>query len=140
MKTISVEELEWLLERGEVDLVDVRPEEDFRRLHVYGARSLPLSQIDPNSFAVGRRGDESVWLCLMCDRRLRASLAAGLIASAASRNLCVLNGGLQAWVKEGLPVVRPHRSLTLSLLFAYVAEWIWSGVSLFRRPVRLHPV
>ncbi len=133
------EELECLLERAEVDLVDVRPEREFEKMHAWGARSLPLSKLDPHSFAVAHLGNGSLSLCLMGDRTLRASVAAGLIAGTGLANPRVLEGGLQDWVKQGLPVVEPQRSFAVSRRFAHLSGRVRAAAALFRQGPRLRP-
>jgi rhodanese-related sulfurtransferase len=43
---IDIEELRERLNRGDVVLVDVRPEEEFRAGHIEGARSIPLEELE----------------------------------------------------------------------------------------------
>jgi rhodanese-related sulfurtransferase len=43
---IDIDELRQRLNRGDVVLVDVRPEEEFRAGHIEGARSIPLEELE----------------------------------------------------------------------------------------------
>jgi rhodanese-related sulfurtransferase len=139
MNTVTIDELEWLLEREAVDLVDVRPKQAFRNVHAYGARSVPLSRLAPRSLGAHRRGSESVPLCLMCDRTMCASLAAGLIAGVGLASPRVLKGGLEAWKKQGLPVVEYSASQRFFRSLAHLSDCLRSAIAFFWQRLRLHP-
>lgn len=55
-------ELLRLLDAG-VQLVEVLPEEDYRELHLPGARNIPLKQLDAGSTAVLDRANPVVVYC-----------------------------------------------------------------------------
>jgi 3-mercaptopyruvate sulfurtransferase SseA len=46
LEQVSTAELELRLARGDVVVLDVRPETEFRAGHIAGARSVPLSALD----------------------------------------------------------------------------------------------
>jgi hypothetical protein len=46
---------------------------------------------------------------LICWNRTRASLAAGLLRDAGCKHPVVLDGGMELWEAQGLPLVRPIR-------------------------------
>ena len=51
MKTMDCLTLETLIENHEpVDLIDIRPKNEFREMHIPGARSLPLAELSPIEF------------------------------------------------------------------------------------------
>jgi rhodanese-related sulfurtransferase len=103
--TITVEELK--RERGSVaqlQLVDVRSASEYASGHVPGAANIPLEQIEARLDDLDPRRP----LVLICQSGKRASITADLLAPH-RRALHVLDGGTQAWVKAGFPVVRSTR-------------------------------
>lgn len=106
MKTITPFELQLLIDEGEVELIDVRPKKDFERVHALTARSIPLSSFEPHAVLAHRRLDRHAPLYLMCRRKTLASLAACSLTSAGLEEPVVVEGGLEAWEEQCLPVVR----------------------------------
>lgn len=106
MKTISPVELQKLMDWGDVELIDVRPKKDFEKVHVLTARSIPLSSFEPHSVLANRQLDRHAPLYLICRRKTLATLAACGLAGAGLEEAIVVEGGLEAWEEQGLPVVR----------------------------------
>jgi rhodanese-related sulfurtransferase len=106
MKTITPFELQMLIDKGPVELIDVRPAQDFERVHPLGARSIPLSDLEPHSMLAHRKLDRHAPLYIICRRKTLASLAACSLASAGLDEPIVVDGGLEAWEEQCLPVVR----------------------------------
>ena len=91
-----------LVERGEVQILDVRTPAEFRRGHIPGAVSVPLGALeeaaddlplDPNRPVVA--------VCLTAHR----SIAAVRLLSRRGWDIVQLQGGMRAWRSEGLPEV-----------------------------------
>jgi rhodanese-related sulfurtransferase len=100
LKTITPQEARRLIEDGAV-LVDVREAGERLRERIPGAQHLPLSRLDEADFAV-RRGNAVIFHCRSGARTQsqRARLAAK------TRGVCdayLVEGGLDAWRKAGLP-------------------------------------
>jgi peptidoglycan/xylan/chitin deacetylase (PgdA/CDA1 family)/rhodanese-related sulfurtransferase len=106
MKTITPFELQKLIDRGDVELIDVRPKKDFEKVHALTARSIPLSTFEPHSVLANRQLDRHAPLYLICRRKTLATLAACGLAGAGLDEAVVVEGGLEAWEEQGLPVVR----------------------------------
>jgi len=106
MKTITPFELQMLIDKRDVELIDVRPKKDFEKVHALGARSIPLSELEPHSVLAHRKLDKHAPLYIMCRRKTLASLAACSLAGAGSDEPIVVEGGLEAWEGQCLPVVR----------------------------------
>lgn len=86
----------------DVLLIDVRETSEFNALRVAGFRSLPLSQISSKTFSI--QTDHDIYL--LCRSGQRAALAANRMAELGIDRTFVIDGGLNAWVKCGLPVER----------------------------------
>ena len=106
MKTITPVDLQMLIDKRDVELIDVRPKKDFEKVHALGARSIPLSDLEPHSVLAHRKLDKHAPLYIICRRKTLASLAACSLASAGLDEPIVVEGGLEAWEEQCLPVVR----------------------------------
>jgi rhodanese-related sulfurtransferase len=104
LQTISPERAAELMRQGAV-LVDVREADEHARERIPGARHHALSQLDAQNPA--RPGDDVLIFHCRSGARTRAN-ADRLAAS----NVCetyVLEGGIEAWKKAGLPVALDRR-------------------------------
>jgi rhodanese-related sulfurtransferase len=100
MATISVHELSELCRSGQrPEIVDVRSESEFLVGHIAGAKCIPLQQIDLRHADLGD-GD----LVLVCESATRACMARDRIIASNGR-VKVLEGGVRAWRKAGLPLI-----------------------------------
>lgn len=106
MKTITPFELQKLMDWGDVELIDVRPKKDFEKVHAVTARSVPLSTFEPHAVLAHRKLDRHAPLYLICREKTLATLAACGLAGAGLDEAIVVEGGLEAWEEQGLPVVR----------------------------------
>jgi rhodanese-related sulfurtransferase len=106
MKTITPFELQILIDKRHVELIDVRPKKDFNKVHALVARSIPLSELEPHSVLSHRKLDKSAPLYIMCRSKALASLAACSLAGAGLAEPVVVDGGIEAWEGQCLPVVR----------------------------------
>lgn len=84
-------------------LVDVRTPAEFVRLHAPSARSLPLAKITPAAVEPLRDPDGRIYLT--CQAGTRAATACRQLEAAGVRDLCLVEGGMVAWVAAGLPTV-----------------------------------
>jgi rhodanese-related sulfurtransferase len=106
MKTITSFELQMLITKRGVEVIDVRPKDDFKRMHVAVAHSIPLASFEPHTVLAHRRLNKREPLYIMCDKRMLASLAAGSLAAAGLLEPVVVDGGIEAWERQCLPLLR----------------------------------
>jgi rhodanese-related sulfurtransferase len=101
VEQLSATELEQRLARGEVVLLDVRPEAEYRAGHIAGARSAPLEALEALVAKLPRRREIVAYCrgpyCVYADDAVRLLRARGLRA----RRLDV---GFPEWRRAGLPV------------------------------------
>ena len=104
MKTMDCSTLGMLIENHEpVDLIDIRSKKEFSSMHIPGARSLPFRELAVSKgFRRYRRIQESVYI--VGDDQGKASLAAGILRACGYMNAAVLDGGMKAWLDQGLPI------------------------------------
>ena len=79
-------------------LLDVRDYPEWRNSHVAGATLIPLAELQRNPRR-GALGDE---VLVLCQSGARAKQAAQLLGENGV-NVAVIEGGLNAWQKAGLP-------------------------------------
>lgn len=118
MKTIDPLHLEALYEAGNpIELIDVRPQDEFDRLHALGSRSMPLPELSHSKLLRERRLSPDKPLYIICRKGVLAKLAAEDLAAAGFDSSIIVEGGIDAWAYFGLPVVR-QRSTRTSLRIA----------------------
>jgi rhodanese-related sulfurtransferase len=108
---ISVKEVA-KLDPADMDLIDVRTPGEYAAVHATGARLVPLSGLDPKAIAAARQGQPETPIYLICKSGMRAGKAAEQLA-AAGIDAAVVEGGTDAWVAAGLPVVRGQGVISL---------------------------
>lgn len=107
MKTIHPLELEAKIEANEpVEIVDLRPRGQFEQRHVPGAHSIPFNKFDPEILAHSRELPLHEPLYVISERGRHAQIAAENMGARGLDNLVVVEGGLQLWERNGLPVDR----------------------------------
>lgn len=103
---ISPAEAKRLLSQGAV-LVDIREADEHAREQVTGAHHLPLSKLDEADLAL-HEGKPVVFHCRSGARTAaHAARLAGKVGGAC--DAFIIDGGLDAWKKAGLPVVTNRR-------------------------------
>ena len=100
LKTISAARAAELVRKGAV-LIDIREADEHARERIPGARHHGLSRIDAESPA--RPGDDVLVFHCRSGARTKGS-AARLSAASKTCESYILEGGLDAWKKAGLPV------------------------------------
>ena len=108
--TIHSSAMEALIDnRQPFDLIDVRTEQEFKSFHIAGARSVPLKKLSAPKVLQDRKRAATEPLYIIGGDRVRASLAAGILSGGGCCKAVVVDGGMDAWVSEGLSVVRERR-------------------------------
>lgn len=103
---INPTEAKRLLDQGAI-LVDIREADEHAREKLSGARHLPLSKLDEAEFAL-HDGKPVIFHCRSGARtQANALRLAGKVGDACEA--FIIDGGLEAWKKAGLPVVTDRR-------------------------------
>ena len=106
LPTIKPSEARRLLDRGAV-LIDIREADEHAREKIPGARHLPLSKLDDMDLAA-HAGKPVIFHCRSGARtQANAPRLAGKLGGACEA--FIVEGGLDAWRKAGLPVATDRR-------------------------------
>ena len=94
---ITVDEAKDMMARSEVQVIDVREPDEYRRGHVPGAELLPVATV----LARREELDHDKDLIFVCAVGQRSALACEMAAAVGLTRLYNLEGGTDAWAKAG---------------------------------------
>ena len=99
--SISAREAADIISSDDVDVIDVRDEQEWASGHIPQARPVPLDQLraDPEK-ALQKKS-----IIFVCAKGVRSLTAAKLAERLGFSKLYNLDGGTAGWVKAGLPLV-----------------------------------
>lgn len=100
---ISPSDAKALIDQGAI-LVDIRDMDEHAREHIPQAHNMPLSKLCENSV-----GEDQKAIVFHCKSGNRTRMNATLLAQAAQVDAFILDGGIEAWKKAGLPVARDRK-------------------------------
>jgi rhodanese-related sulfurtransferase len=103
---LSPQDVQARLAAGRAVLVDIREADEFARAHVLGALSQPLSAPDLARLSVDPGAD----VIFTCRTGMRTAGACDRLAAWVEGDAYVLDGGLDAWSKAGLPVEKNRKA------------------------------
>jgi len=89
--------------------IDVRPPAEYADGHATGTISMPMDELDCTRVR-SRLGDAAGGtepLHLICASGVRAQQAADRLREQGLSNLALVEGGTEAWARQGLPMQRP---------------------------------
>src|SRR5690242_16361441 len=112
--SIAPLDLRRLMQTGPVELVDVRTPAEFAAAHVPGAFLATLDSLDAARF-LAQRAEKDKPLYVVCETGARALRAIEKFHRAGFQRCVLVEGGTQAWLHAGLPVIR-GASKTLSVM------------------------
>ena len=108
LRQIKAAAVRTLLDRGDAVLIDVREPDEHARERIEGARLAPLSRFDPVSLVgEGERGKIAVF---HCNSGNRTAHAADRLLGAGFAEAYQLEGGIQGWMRAGLPVIADRKA------------------------------
>ncbi len=114
MKTMMPRQLSDLHENGAaIRLIDVRTPAEFREVHVPFAENRPLESLDPSAVAKACNGDADTAIYVICQKGGRGANACAKLLAAGLDGVTNVEGGTEAWVQAGLPVVRGKKTISL---------------------------
>jgi len=103
IRTLSPRETQAFLNATpDAQLIDVREPSEFAAGHVPNAKLFPLGKLQSRLDEL----DKSRPIVILCRSGRRAQQAAEILDKAGYRDVYVVAGGTEAWIKAGLPVTR----------------------------------
>lgn len=113
-RTITPQQLHERLRSGAaVRLIDVRTPAEFREVHVATAENVPLDRLDPVALARERSVAAGAPVYIICRSGNRGRQACERFEQANVPNVFNVEGGTQACIEAGLPVVRGKATMSL---------------------------
>jgi rhodanese-related sulfurtransferase len=85
-------------------IIDVRPKESYDAGHIGEARNVPLAQLESQADSFKKWRDKSV--ITYCDSGITGASGARTLMKLGFTKVFNLHGGLNAWVKDNLPLVK----------------------------------
>jgi len=110
---ITVQQIAERDAEGDVDLIDVRTPMEYREVHAAAARNVPLDSLDPHAVMRSRNGATDKTLYVICKAGTRGAKAQQKFIDAGFIDVVNVEGGTDAWVGAGLPVVRGKKAVSL---------------------------
>lgn len=100
--TITIEELEARLAAGEILILDVREDHEFRRGRVPGAVHVPVRQLADR---MGKLRHDKPY-AVICESGSRSAGATSFLLDHGFEGVVSVRGGTGAWIRSGRKVVR----------------------------------
>lgn len=91
-----------LINREDALVLDVRPEAEYAKGHILGARNVPLADLAQRAGELERYKDKPVVVC--CNTGNTSAGGVSQLRKAGFARAVNLAGGLAAWQQAGLPV------------------------------------
>lgn len=113
VRSITINDLRCRIDQGDVDLLDVRTPTEFREVHASVACNQPLDALDPRLFMQTRNVSTARPLYVICKSGARGAKAQQRFVECGFENVINVEGGTEAWVAAGLPVVRGKQAVSL---------------------------
>jgi len=102
---------QFLAQRPDVRLLDVRTPAEYETAHIRGAYNVPLDRLSEHGAEI--RASVTAPVVLVCQSGQRARKAESALRAAGMPNLHVLDGGVSAWSTGGNPLVRGAERISL---------------------------
>ena len=100
---LDVKAAQAMSEQGAL-LLDVREPEEYSAVHVPNAKLIPLGELESRLQEIASYKDKPI--VVMCRSGRRSSRAVSLLKEAGYTQVSNVKGGITAWQKDGLAVVR----------------------------------
>ena len=139
---LSPQQVRERIDAGHAILIDIREPDEYARSHVKGARSQPLSSWEKAHLGIDAQAD----VIFTCRSGMRTAGACDRLAARVSGEAFVLDGGLDAWAKSGLPVetnadapmeimrqvqIAAGSLVLIGVLMGFLVAPAWFGLSAF---------
>jgi len=93
-----------LINRRNASVIDLRPQAEFMQGHIPAAKNFDLAQLQAKVGQIAKNKSNPV--LLVCQTGQQSQKASQVVSDAGYAEVHVLQGGLVAWQKAGMPVVK----------------------------------
>ena len=93
-----------LINRKNPIILDVRDFNHFAKMHMQDALNIPIVDLPQGNGKLNQ--DKNREILLVCAQGLQSGKAAQILLKQGLQHLSILKGGMQAWVADGMPVVK----------------------------------
>jgi len=101
-KRATVLEVTQLINRGKTIIVDVRNPEEFATGHLPDAKNIPLAELPKRMTELEKFKTRTI--VVVCQKGSRSASAVALLTKAGYAEATSLEGGIDEWNKQGLPL------------------------------------
>jgi rhodanese-related sulfurtransferase len=101
-KTITSKNSVLMMNRQPSFLIDVRGEQDFNSGHLQNATNIKLEEI-PDKIGVIKKHSKKL-IIVYCQKGIRSEQAVNMLVKLGLDNVVSIEGGINAWIKEQLPI------------------------------------
>jgi len=108
-KTISTQQAKEQIESG-TPVIDVRTPAEFRSGHIPEAVNIPLAEITPEKVRSLFANKEVLFIC---QAGVRGATACSNLSSVGFEEATNIEGGTQAWIQAGYPIVKDSSSCSI---------------------------
>ena len=103
-KKASPQQVTLLINRAKATIVDVRDAAEFGAGHLPDARNIPLGELAKRIGELEKFKNRTA--VVVCQKGTRAGSAATILEKAGFADVVVLDGGIEAWKTQGLPITK----------------------------------
>jgi rhodanese-related sulfurtransferase len=102
-KSLSIKDAILMMNRNPCALIDLRSEDDFTSGHIANAQNIPYESIEKSVEALKKYSNKH--LILYCQKGIRSEKGLSLLQKTGIEKVYIIEGGLDKWIKEQLPLV-----------------------------------
>jgi len=110
-------------------IIDVRTPAEFESVKVEGVVNVPLDQVKTHHAIIDRTKDCEI--IIICKSGVRSEMAKKDLQGLGYTNAVVMDGGMDAWEEDGLPVIKGKQTMSLERQVRIAAGFlVFSGTLL----------
>lgn len=103
-RSVSPQQATNMVNREDALIIDLRDTDEFRQGHIAGSVNIPMSQLAERIAELDKHKDKPV--ILVCKMGTSASLAGRQLRGRGFEQVARMQGGIQGWRADNLPVVK----------------------------------
>lgn len=103
-QSVSAQQATNMINREDATVIDLRDADEFRQGHVAGSLNIPMSQFTERVAELDKFKDNPV--ILVCKTGTTATMAGRQLSTRGFAKVARMQGGIQGWRADNLPVVK----------------------------------